>query len=92
MNKFFLVLLALALFVFEVKSDHISKELLKRIIRLIDYLKDNRLWEEFLRYKHYSEDYAIKWCMQYETYEVCDAIIDDYLDDYDDDDDYDYDD
>ena len=92
MLKFFLVLLALALFVFEVKSDHISKELLKRIHRLIEYLKENGLWNDLLRYKHYSEEFTIKWCMQFETYEVCDALIDDYLDDYDDDDDYDYDD
>ena len=88
MNKFFFVFLIIALFVFEVKTDSIPPPYLKtKIERLIEYLQENGLWVQLLRLVDYSEEYAIKWCMNFETYEVCEALVDDYLDDYDDDDD-----
>ena len=87
MNKFFFVFLIIALFVFEVKTDSIPLYLKKKIERLIEYLQENGLWVELLRLVDYSEEYATQWCMSFETYEVCDALVDDYLDDYDDDDD-----
>ena len=85
MNKLFSLLLILALFIFEVKTDYITSYILKKIERLIKYLKENGLWVEFLRYVDYSEEYAIHWCMQYESFDVCEALVDDYLDLYDDD-------
>ena len=86
MNKLFSLLLILALIVFEVKTDHIPPNILKRIERLIEYLKENGLWVDLLRYVDYSETFAIHWCIEYESFDVCEALVDDYLDDYDDDD------
>ena len=82
MNKLFSLLLILALFVFEVKTDVIPQPYKKKIERLIEYLKENGLWVDLLRYVDYSEDYAIHWCMQYESFHVCEVLVDDYLDDY----------
>ena len=74
MNKFFFTLLILAFFVFEVKSDYddyISPQMMQKIQRLIQYFKDNKLWDEFLRMLGmYDDDYVIQWCTQYDTYAV----------------------
>jgi len=84
MNKFFFALLILALFVFEVKTDYIPPELMKKVEKLIKYLKDNGLWDDLLNMlKRYDDDYVVHWCMKYDTYQVCEALIDDYLDYYD---------
>ena len=85
MNKFFFALLILAFFVFEVKSDwddYISPQMMEKIKKLIDYLKDNGLWDTLLSMlrSNYDDDYVIHWCTQYDTYAVCEALIDDYLD------------
>jgi len=84
MNKFFFALLILAFFVFEVKSDYddyISPQMMQKIQRLIQYFKDNKLWDEFLRMLGmYDDDYVIHWCMKYDTYAVCEALVDDYFD------------
>ena len=84
MNKFFFALLILAFFVFEVKSDwddYISPKMMEKINKLIKYLKDNGLWDTLLSMlRKYDDDYVIQWCTQYDTYAVCEALIDDYLD------------
>ena len=83
MNKFFFALLILAFFVFEVKSDHddyIPPWMMEKINRLIDYLKRNGLWDDLLNMlRRYDDDYVVSWCMQYDSYSVCEALIDDYL-------------
>ena len=83
MNKFFFTLLILVFFFFEIKAeDYNSSDMIEKIERLIEYLKENGLWVDLLRYVDYSEDYAIHWCMQYESFHVCEVLVDDYLDDY----------
>ena len=85
MNKFFFALLILALFVFEVKTDYIPPDLRKKVENLINYLKANGLWDQLLNMlRIYDDDYVVHWCMSYDTYQVCEALIDDYLDYYDD--------
>ena len=88
MNKFFFTLLILALFLFEVKPDHIPREILQKINNLINFFIENDLWIELLKIiRLYGEDYAINWCTKYSDYYICEALIEDYLDDEDDDDD-----
>ena len=81
MNKFFFALLILALFFFEIKTENYnSSEMIEKIERLIKYLKDNDLWDELLRlWISYDSDYVVHWCMNYDTYQVCEALIEDYL-------------
>ena len=86
MKKFFFTLLILALFFFEIKTkDYNSSDMIEKIERLIEYLKDNDLWDDLLRlWETYNSDYVVHWCMTYDSYQVCEALIDDYLDKMDD--------
>ena len=84
MNKFFFALLILALFVFEIKADYIPPALRKKVEDLIAYFKKIGKWDELIRMvQMYDDDYVVHWCMEYSTYQVCEALIDDYLDYYD---------
>ena len=84
MNKFFFALLFLAFLVFEVKSDWddiISPEILEKINKLIHDFHDKELWNNLIHLlRNCGADTAIQWCSQFETYAVCEALIDDYLD------------
>ena len=68
-----------AFLAFELKSDwedHISTQMMEKI-------KGNRQWDAFLAMlRKYDDHYLVQWCMQFHTYAVFEALIDDYLDYY----------